>query len=387
MTHPQAEILAIGSELLLGEINDTNTRTIARGLRDIGLNLFHASIVGDNLERIAESVELASSRSHVLLTTGGLGPTVDDITREAIARAAGVDLEFSEDLWQEIVERYAGFGRRPKENNRRQAHIPHGSHAIPNPVGTAPGFWLRLHGCLVVSMPGVPAEMELMLERRVFPLLRQELDLEAIIQTRILRTVGIGESDLDARIDDLELGANPTLGVSAHPGRVDLRLGARAETEAAAEAMLDMLESELRYRLGDLIYAVDDASLEQVIMAQIQDLAWKVITVEVGTGARLSRALAAYAPTFVGGLVLPESKAGSLLERLAQEKAQCEAELGLGLAFTGSAGRRKLGGWVVSPRGDTEFASKYAGPEEHGAEWGVSLLLSQLRDLLNEDAL
>jgi competence/damage-inducible protein CinA-like protein len=384
MSPPRAEILATGSELLLGEILDTNTRQIALGLRGIGLNLFRASIVGDNLERISEAVRLACSRSEVLLTTGGLGPTVDDMTRQAVADAAGVELEFDPDLWSQIEDRYRQYGRRPNENNRRQAHLPGGSRPIHNPVGTAPGFWLRIRDCLVISMPGVPSELTIMLERAVYPLLQNELKLQATIQTRILRTVGIGESDLDAKIGELELSANPTLGVSAHPGRVDLRLGARAESPAEARAMLDGLEAELHQRLGDLIYAEGDISLEKVTMRRIRELGWSVLVVESGTNGHLSASLSPFSPPFSLGFVMSGAAWGPVRERIQLERVRTGADVALGLQVTEHGVGRWLEGLLITPIGEDEFASRYAGPEDHAAAWGASALLNRIRRHLPE---
>src|SRR3990172_4669801 len=152
---PAAEILTIGTELLLGEIADTNTQYLARQLRDAGIDLFYATTVGDNEGRIAEAVRHAISRSQILLCTGGLGPTVDDVTRKGIARALGVELEFHEELWQRIMERFVRFGRTPTENNKRQAYLPKGAQALENAVGSAPGFVLEHGDRLIFSMPGV----------------------------------------------------------------------------------------------------------------------------------------------------------------------------------------------------------------------------------------
>ena len=159
----RAEILTIGTELLLGEIIDTNTRMIAIALRENGYDLFRTATVGDNPERIAMAVSDAFEQSEVLITAGGLGPTVDDVTREGIAQALGLELEFREDLWAQITSRFEVFGRRPTENNRRQATVPVGSIGIENQVGTAPGFIAEKEGKAVIALPGVPAELEYLL--------------------------------------------------------------------------------------------------------------------------------------------------------------------------------------------------------------------------------
>ncbi|HEY4717745.1 MAG TPA: molybdopterin-binding protein, partial [Anaerolineales bacterium] len=213
---PSAEVLTIGTELLLGEIVDTNTQYLARQLREAGIDLYYTTTVGDNEGRIAEAVRHALGRSQILLCTGGLGPTVDDVTREGIALALGRELVFHEELWQQIQERFARFKRKPSENNKRQAHLPRGAQAIENPLGTAPGFLLEHGEGLVAAMPGVPSEMSYILENGILPYVRQRFGKGAVIRTRLLHIAGIGESLIDEKIADLERQSNPTVGLAAH---------------------------------------------------------------------------------------------------------------------------------------------------------------------------
>ncbi len=174
---PSAEIITIGTELLLGEIVDTNSQYLAHSLRNVGIDLHRITTVGDNVNRIAEVIQEASRRCDIIISTGGLGPTVDDPTRDAVALAVGVKTEFHPDLWEQIQARFRKFGRIPTENNRRQAYIPVGATAIENPVGTAPIYFLTHDSCLIISLPGVPREMEYLMEREVIPLFRQHYDL------------------------------------------------------------------------------------------------------------------------------------------------------------------------------------------------------------------
>ena len=287
----RTEILTIGTELLLGEIVDTNTADVARAFRSIGADLFRTTTVGDNVERIAEAVREALSRSDVLLTTGGLGPTVDDPTREGVALALGVPLEFKPELWEQIQERFARFRRRPTENNRRQAELPQGATAFENSVGTAPGFWAESGGRLVIALPGVPAEMRHLLEGKVLPFLRSRFELDEVIEVRILRTAGAGESWLDQQIADLERLSNPTVGVSAHPGRVDIRITAKAKGRGDAQELIQPLEAELRRRLGEAVYGADETTLEGAVAEQLERHGWGLLVLEVGTQGALARAL------------------------------------------------------------------------------------------------
>src|SRR4030043_1486414 len=164
---PSAEIITIGTELLLGEIVDTNSAFLARSLRDAGIDLFRETTVGDNIRRIAQAIQQSLARSDIVITTGGLGPTVDDPTREAVAQAVGVETEFHAELWEQIRERFKRFGRIPTQNNRRQAYVPKGAKAIENPVGTAPIFILEHGSQVIVSLPGVPSEMEYLMVHEV----------------------------------------------------------------------------------------------------------------------------------------------------------------------------------------------------------------------------
>ncbi|MDH5606280.1 MAG: molybdopterin-binding protein, partial [Anaerolineae bacterium] len=250
----KAEILTIGTEILLGEIVDTNSRHIARALRDAGIDLFWTSTVGDNPERIAEAIRAGLDRSEIIITTGGLGPTVDDPTREAVAMAFGVKTVFKEELWQQVIDRFTRFGRTPTENNKRQAYIPEGASAIENPVGTAPAFMMETDTQVVISLPGVPREMENLLKHMVLPYLRERYKLSGLIKARVLRTAGVGESVIDEKISDLEEGYNPTVGLAAHAGSVDVRITAKAQSEEEADQLIGPVEAELRKRLGDWIY-------------------------------------------------------------------------------------------------------------------------------------
>ncbi|MFM8368871.1 MAG: competence/damage-inducible protein A, partial [Chloroflexota bacterium] len=168
-----AEIITIGTEILLGEIVDTNTRYIARTLRSLGVDLYRTITIGDNVDRIASAISHSMERANIVITTGGLGPTVDDPTREAVAKAIGVQTEFREDLWQQVVETISRYGRTPSENQKRQAYVPQGAIGLRNPVGTAPCFIVETETNAVISLPGVPAEMEHVLHESVIPYLQK----------------------------------------------------------------------------------------------------------------------------------------------------------------------------------------------------------------------
>jgi nicotinamide-nucleotide amidase len=267
-----AEIISIGTELLLGEILDTNTRFLARGLREIGINLYRTSIVGDNPNRISEILKESLLRTDVLITTGGLGPTVDDPTRDAVSLALGLELEFHSELWNQIQNRFLSRGISPTDNNRKQAYIPAGATVIQNPVGTAPAFYIKKNGKLIICLPGVPHEMEFLFVNDVISILKQNYVDERIIQLRTLHVSGIGESKVDELICDFERLSNPTVGLLSHPGIVDIRITTQSTSESEAARSLDEIEITLRKLFPDSIFGVDGETLEEAIQAQLSGL-------------------------------------------------------------------------------------------------------------------
>lgn len=289
-----AEIITIGTEILLGEITDTNSTYIARALRDIGVNLFYTTSVGDNRGRIADVIRLALSRVQVVITCGGLGPTVDDMTRQSVADATGRELVFHQELLDQIATRFASFKMQMSENNRRQAYLPENATVIENPVGTAPSFIVEYENKVVISLPGVPREMKYLLMEQVIPYLRQKYHL-GIIKARVLRTAGIGESILDEAIGNelLEM-SNPTIGLAAHSGQVDVRITAKAETEAAADAMIAEIEAQLQPRIGRYVYGYDKEPLNKVFAETLKKhgatLAVATVGIEDVIGETVSKA-------------------------------------------------------------------------------------------------
>lgn len=285
-----AEIIAIGTEILLGEITDTNSVYIARVLRDVGLNLYYMTSVGDNEKRIADAVRIALSRAQVVITCGGLGPTVDDMTRQGVASATNRGLVFHQKLLDAIAERFASFRVQMSENNRRQAHLPEDAIVIENPVGTAPAFIVEHEGGVVISLPGVPREMKYLLNERVIPYLRETFKLGSdIIKARVLRTAGIGESILDETIgDQLLQQANPTVGLAAHAGQVDIRITAKAGSIEEADQMIAQTEADLRQCVGKYIFGVDDERIQDALVRLLQQNHCTLSISETGIGTPIS---------------------------------------------------------------------------------------------------
>ncbi len=293
----QAEIISIGTELLLGAIVDTNAAYISQRLAEIGIDLYHRVTVGDNEERIARCIEEALERADVVICSGGLGPTVDDVTRQAVARATGRELVLDEEMLGWIEERFRGWGHpmpvvsgaELSENNRRQALKPQGAVAIENPVGTAPIFVVQDRRGDVIVLPGVPHEMEHLMEHEVIPYLQAKLGRQEMIKTRVLRTVGIGESQVDSRIGDLMENANPTVGLSAHPGQTDVRVVAKAASEEEARQLIAEMERRVRERLGEVIYGVGEETVAEVVARMLAERELTLGTVECGVDGAVSR--------------------------------------------------------------------------------------------------
>ena len=288
-----AEIVMIGTELLLGEIVDTNANRLALALRDIGLDLYYKTTVGDNLARMTEVLDRALDRSDVIITSGGIGPTVDDVTRQAVADATGRKLVYSTELEAEIAARFSRFGRPMADNNKRQAYIPEGATPLTNPVGTAPCYLsedVNGRGC-IISLPGVPRELDHMMENTVIPLLIERMGGIKITRVRVLRTCAVGESNIDRGIGDLMTEGNPTVGLAAHIGQTDVRITAKADTEEEADTLVAGMEEKLRERLGVAVYGVGKVTVAEVVGDLMQERSLKIGVVDTLTGGQLARDL------------------------------------------------------------------------------------------------
>lgn len=291
-----AEIVTTGTEILLGDIVDTNAAWIAQQLREAGVNLYYKTTVGDNEARIRGVLEQSMARCDVIIVTGGLGPTVDDVTRQAIANATQHPLKLHEAALTQLKERFVRFNMPMSENNTQQAYIPEGATLIENPVGTAPGFATDTGRCTVIALPGVPREMMRMMKDTVLPWLRAKAG-GAVIRRRILRTMGIGESTIDSLLDDLMRQHNPTVGLAAHLGQADVRIAARAEDGPAAEKMLDVVEGEIRARIGPYVYSTTpDEKYETVVTRRLHEHGYTVALVETNTRGLIAERLAAALP-------------------------------------------------------------------------------------------
>jgi len=379
---PSAEIITIGTEILLGEIVDTNSAFLARHLRNLNVDVFRTSTIGDNAQRIAQIIRETLERTQIIITTGGIGPTVDDPTREAVALAFGVETEFRPELWEQVVRQMLRYGRTPGENQKRQAYVPKNAIAVENPVGTAPAFIVEQDDHCLIALPGVPREMEYLAEQQVFPYLRKRYNLSGTIKARILHVAGMGESAIDEQVGDLELLANPTIGLAAHYGMVDVRITAKAESVAKADALIAGVEKTIREKLGQAIYGADDETLEAITLKALAQKDWTLTVVEVNTGGELSRLLSQTGdPTFLGGKILPalpegQNLAGAVVEQM--ESSGASAALGL-TARDNTGEVLGVDMVIVTPAATRESTRTYGGHPKNIPAWGANNVLDLLR--------
>ena len=354
-------IIAVGTELLLGQLLDTNSRHIAAALANAGLDVFAMYTVGDNRQRIASTISDALQRADGVITTGGLGPTIDDLTKEAVCDALGCETELNEPALATMREVFARSGREMRENNRKQAEIPRGAFVLANDSGTAPGFVAeREDGKFVACMPGVPREMHGMLADRLVPWLRERFGLREAIYTRTLHTINIAESEIDHRIDDLfRTLENPKIAVLAHEYRCDVKIMAKAGSEEAAQELIAPVERDIANRLSGHVFGVDEQTLASVIHDLLQRNGKTLGVAESCTGGLVSAALTAVpgaSKSFMGGIVAYDNsvkanvagvsastlqRSGAVSEETAIELAQgvrARMSADVALATTGVAG-------------------------------------------------
>ena len=287
-----AEIVAIGSELLLGQIVDTNSTWMAQQLTALGVNLFYKSVVGDNPERMKEVLTRALERADVVITSGGLGPTQDDLTREVVAEVTGRKLILHQPFLEQIMHRFRSRGFIMTPNNERQAYMPEGAIPVTNPNGTAPSFIVEDPRGSVFVLPGVPFELKWLFENQVAPYLRQKFSLNEIITYRVLKVAELGES----RVDDLmghfiANSKNPTVGVLAHPGQVDIRIAAKAPSKEEAMKLIAPVEAEMRQLIGKHIFAADEETIENTVGRLLREKQKTIAVCEDLTGGMVTERL------------------------------------------------------------------------------------------------
>jgi len=402
------ETLAVGTELLLGQIVNSNAAEIGSRLADAGFDHYHQTVVGDNIARITEAITRATTRADALIITGGIGPTQDDITREAMSAAAEMPMEFSDDYADHLRRWWEDRGRVMPESNLRQAWYPVGAEMIPNPKGTAPGLRMRIGRCRVFAIPGVPAEMLPMVDGEIIPSLLAEHDDRGVVVSRVLRTWGESESRIDELLSDLFTGSvNPTVAFLASAAEIKVRLTARATDREAARTLIAPVEAEVRRRLGVRVFGADEGTVERILLEMLEGRGWSMGTAESATGGMIAAAVTGVpgaSASFVGSVVAYDRavKEGALgvppglidaygvvSEEVAL--AMCEgAALALGahvvVATTGAAGPEPHGApvgtmviAVVTPEGAMAKTLRMPGDRERVRTYTVTSALHHMR--------
>lgn len=365
----KAVLVCVGDELLAGAIVNTNAAMIGELLQAAGVTVVWSACVPDDEEAIADTIRRGSSVAEVVIVTGGLGPTQDDLTREAIARLLGTELERDPSVVEDIRARFRSFGREMPPSNAKQADVPRGARAIPNPWGTAPGIRAELDGSLIYAIPGVPGEARRMIEERVLP----EMGAAASIRVRTLRCVGLPESDLADRFGDLATAANPKMAFLPGGGEIRLRFVAHGETPDGCERLLDETERVVRERVGPFVYGTDLDTLEVVVGALLLERKLTLVTAESCTAGGLAARIASVPGSsryLLGGIVAysPEVKSAELgvPKEVLEEHGAVSEEVARAMAVGAKA---KLGADLALS------VTCAAGPEPHdGAEPGTLVL-------------
>ena len=362
-TIKSAEIVTIGTEMLLGDLVDTNTAWISSHLAPLGVAIYRHTTVGDNRQRIIAAILEAASRADLVITTGGLGPTSDDLTNECLALAAGREMVERKEAREHVDEMFRRFGRTPTPSNYKQAFFPDGADLIPNPLGTAMGALMELEGALVATFPGVPSEMKVMFEETLAPLVKERTD--GAITSRILHFTGIGESAIAEQVQDLLDASDPTVAPLASQGKVKLRITARGATPEEAEEKIEPVAEEILRRLGDYYFGVDSETIESALARLLEERGATLALAESCTGGLLAKRITDMAGSsayFKEGLVTYSNDSKERLLGVPHELLQEHGAVSEPVAKAMAEGARKLAGsdyalsvtGVAGPGGGTD---------------------------------
>lgn len=360
----KVEILCVGTELLLGDILNTNAQFLAKEFGAMGFSMYHQAVVGDNVERLKREFELAINRADIVVTTGGLGPTDDDLTKETAAEYFNKKLIFHKESYDEIVKFFNKIGKEISENNKKQAYFPEGCTILKNDHGTAPGCIIDENDKVVILLPGPPREIIPMFRNYVIPYLRKYQ--EGTIVSKVLRVCGIGESGAAEMLKDLiDNQTNPTIAPYAKDNEVTFRITAKAESEEVAMKLIEPMERKVRERLKENVYGVGDTSLEDVLGAMLIEKKLTIATAESCTGGLLSGRLINYpgiSEVFMEGAVTysNEAKMNRLgvkketLESYGAVSSETAAEMAKGIAKTAGTNIGVSTTGVAGPGGGTK---------------------------------
>lgn len=396
----KAEIIAVGTELLLGQIANTNAQFLSEELNALGFSVYFHSVVGDNAERLKRQLEIASGRSQLIVLTGGLGPTADDITKEVVASFIGRRLVTDEKALKAIERFYRERQVKMTENNKRQALVLEGSHIFPNETGLAPGMAAEHEGVHYLLFPGPPKELKPMFLKHARPYLLKLSPDQGIVFSRVMRFCGIGESALESMLQDLiDTQSNPTIAPLAKEGEVTLRLTCHSPTREQAERSIAALAEEILKRVGQYHYGWDEQSLEEVLVCRLKEKGWSVATAESCTGGLVSHMISRVAgasQVFRGGIVsytneikqkhlqIPEevlNRYGAVSEETARMMAahvRQSFDADFGLSITGVAG--------PTQQEEKPIGLIYMGIASHNKEKVIPLHLMGERQVIQERA-
>ena len=349
MSHT-VEILSVGTELLLGNIVNLDAQILSQGLSELGLNVYWHTVVGDNPQRAREAVRTAKSRADIIITTGGLGPTCDDLTKNVLAEAFGKKLYFDEDAAEHVRKHYHSAGRPMPENNLQQAMLPEGCTVLVNDWGTAPGCAFEADGCHVIMLPGPPSECRPMFRHRAMPYLRKLS--EGIIASHTLKLFGIGESAMEQQIrDQINAMENPTLAPYAKEGECELRVTAKAATDEEAQALLQPTVEQMKAFFGNLVYGVDVSSLEEVVLGLLKEKGMTLGCAESCTGGLIAKRmtdLPGASKAFKGGIVSYTNEVKANVLGVPQEMLEEHGAVSAPVAQAMAEGARKLLGCDIA---------------------------------------
>ncbi|WLR43480.1 competence/damage-inducible protein A [Bacillus carboniphilus] len=408
-----AEIIAVGSELLLGQIANTNAQFISEYLAEMGVDVYYHTVVGDNEQRLLDALNVAEKRASLIILTGGLGPTKDDLTKETVSKRLGIPLIYDEPSLNFIKGYYQKVNKEMPQNNKKQALVLEGAHVLKNDYGMAPGMALNYHDHYYLLLPGPPSEMKPMVLNYVVPYVKEQLKMEEMIKSRVLRFFGIGESKLEEDILDLlEMQKNPTIAPLAKSGEVTLRLTAKGKERNEIDENLDHLEQKIHARVGNYFYGYGETTLPIELMKKLTESKQTIAAAESLTGGLFSQwisAISGASSVFKGSIVsysnevkmtvlgVPTDlieKHGVVSEQCAKamaEKVRKISNTDIGISFTGVAGPEALEdhepgtvyvGLSIRNQQTEAFSLKLSGTREmirrYSANYGCYILLKRL---------
>lgn len=408
-----AEIIAVGTELLLGQIANTNAQFLSAQLAEIGVNVYHHTVVGDNPSRLDKTIKQAEERANLIIFTGGLGPTKDDLTKETIAKHLGKQLVTDQDAMRTILEYFEKTGRVMSDNNKKQALVVEGAAILPNQHGMAPGMFIKSGECYFMLLPGPPHEMQPMFRNFGRPAIEAAIGNVERIESRVLRYFGIGESQLEVELSDIiDAQTNPTIAPLAGDGEVTLRITARHQEEKAALRMIDEVEKKVNERVGEYFYGYDETSLMRELLKTLEERNLTIAAAESLTGGLFQSEMTAVvgvSTMLIGGVVCYSNQSKMKLCNVKEEtineygvvSEQCAIELAeniriqlgtdIGISFTGVAGPDSLEGkpagtvWIgisFKDRKSKAYLLKLAGSRngnrKRSVNFGCHYLLKEL---------